>query len=305
MKNGLIIVNKEAGMSSQAVVSKVKRLFGVDKAGHTGTLDPMATGVLPVLIGRAVKASEFLLTSDKHYRATLRLGIETDTEDITGAVISSSDKIPSEREVLDAVNSMLGKSMQTPPMYSAIKVGGKKLYDLAREGKTVERESRAIEIFEITGKRLSDNEYEIDVKCSKGTYIRTLCSDIGKRLGCGATMTALRRMSAAGYSTSWGHTLSQIEAIAEDRREVLVIPTEKLFIDKKEIILPPFFARLARCGVPIYQKKIGVSVPMGEIVRFSDEKGFFALGEAMSSDEGDIIKPIRQFDIREAENEHK
>ena len=305
MKNGLIIVNKEAGMSSQAVVSKVKRLFGVDKAGHTGTLDPMATGVLPVLIGRAVKASEFLLTSDKHYRATLRLGIETDTEDITGAVISSSDKIPSEREVLDAVNSMLGKSMQTPPMYSAIKVGGKKLYDLAREGKTVERDSRAIEIFEITGKRLSDNEYEIDVKCSKGTYIRTLCSDIGKRLGCGATMTALRRMSAAGYSTSWGHTLSQIEAIAEDRREVLVIPTEKLFIDKKEIILPPFFARLARCGVPIYQKKIGVSVPMGEIVRFSDEKGFFALGEAMSSDEGDIIKPIRQFDIREAENEHK
>lgn len=305
MKNGLIIVNKEAGMSSQAVVNKIKKLFGVDKAGHTGTLDPMATGVLPVLIGRAVKASEFLLTSDKHYRATLRLGIETDTEDITGAVISSSDKTPSESEVLDAISAMLGKSMQTPPMYSAIKVGGKKLYDLAREGKTIERESRPIEIFEITGKKLSEKEYEIDVKCSKGTYIRTLCADIGKRLGCGATMTALRRMSAAGYSTSWGHTLSQIEAISEDRREVLVIPIERLFSDKREIVLPPFFARLARCGVPIYQKKIGVSVPTGEIVRFSDEKGFFALGEAMTADDGEVIKPIRQFDIREDENERK
>jgi len=118
-------------------------------------------------------------------------------------------------------------------------------------------------------------------------------------------MTALRRMSAAGYSTSWGHTLSQIEAISEDRREVLVIPIERLFSNKREIVLPPFLARLARCGVPIYQKKIGVSVPTGEIVRFSDEKGFFALGEAMTADDGEVIKPIRQFDIREDENERK
>ena len=297
MKNGLIIINKETGMSSQAVVNRVKRLLGVDKAGHTGTLDPMATGVLPVLVGRAVKASEFLLTSDKHYRATLRLGLETDTEDITGTVIFESENIPEESEVLAAVNSMLGKSMQTPPMYSAIKVGGKKLYDLAREGKTVERESRPIEIFEINGRKINEREYEIDVKCSKGTYIRTLCADIGKKLGCGATMTALRRMSAAGYSTSWGHTLSEIEQIPEERREVLILPLDKLFPDKKEITLSPFFSRLARCGVPLYQRKIGVSLPEGEIVRLSDEKGFFALGQSTEADAEKMIKPIRQFDV--------
>ena len=297
MKNGLIIVNKEAGMSSQAVVNKIKKLLGVDKAGHTGTLDPMATGVLPVLIGRAVKASEFLLTSDKHYRATFRLGIQTDTEDITGKVISESENIPDESSVMEAINSMLGKSMQIPPMYSAIKIQGKKLYDLAREGKTVERESRPIEIFEIKGKKISENEYEIDVKCSKGTYIRTICADIGKKLGCGAVMTSLCRRSAAGYSTSWGHTLAQIEGVAEERREVFVLPIDKLFPDKKEIILPPFFARLARCGVPIYQKKIGTDIPKDEIVKLSDENGFFALGQAVSLDDGEAIKPIRQFDI--------
>lgn len=297
MKNGLIIINKEAGMSSQAVVNRVKRLLSVDKAGHTGTLDPMATGVLPVLIGRAVKASEFLLSSDKHYRATLRLGIETDTEDITGKIISQSENIPSENEVFAAINSMLGKSMQTPPMYSAIKVGGKKLYDLAREGKTVERENRPIEIFMIEGKKISECEYEIEVKCSKGTYIRTLCADIGKRLGCGATMTSLCRRSAAGYSTSHGHTLSQIEAMAEEKREILVIPTEKLFSDKKEVKLSPFFSRLAKCGAPIYQKKIGISLPEGELVRLADEGGFFALGESMLLEDEEVIKPIRQFEI--------
>lgn len=297
MKNGLIIVNKEAGLSSQAVVNRVKRILGVDKAGHTGTLDPMATGVLPVLVGRGVKASEFLLTSDKHYRATLRLGIETDTEDITGEIISESDAIPNEDDVMLAIASMQGRSIQIPPMYSAIKIGGKKLYDLAREGKTVEREGRAIDIFEIIGKRLSDTEYEIEVKCSKGTYIRTLCSDIGKKLGCGATMTSLCRCSAAGYSLDVAKTLGEIEAASDEERKSLIIPTEKLFADKAEIVLAPFFARLARCGAPIYQRKIGTSFPVGEIVRISDEKGFFAIGEAVSLEDGEAIKPIRQFEI--------
>jgi tRNA pseudouridine55 synthase len=135
MKSGVIILDKEEGITSQGAVNRVKRLFSADKAGHTGTLDPLATGVLPILVGRAVKASEFLLTGDKHYRATLLLGTVTDTEDVTGKVISESDDIPSENEVLNAVASMLGESMQTPPMYSAIKVGGKKLCDLAREEK--------------------------------------------------------------------------------------------------------------------------------------------------------------------------
>ena len=188
MKNGLIIIDKEEGLSSFAVVSRVRRLLGVDKAGHTGTLDPLATGVLPVLLGRGVKASEYMLTSDKHYIATLLLGITTDTEDITGEVLTRTDLIPSEKEVEEAVGSMIGEGLQTPPMYSALKVGGRKLCDLAREGKTVEREARRITVYSIGLKKLSELEYELDVTCSKGTYIRTLCADIGKKLATGGVM---------------------------------------------------------------------------------------------------------------------
>ena len=297
MKSGLIILNKDEGLTSQSAVNRLKRLIGTDKAGHTGTLDPLATGVLPILIGRAVKASEFLLTGDKHYGATLILGQETDTEDITGTVVSLSDKIPGEDEVLDAVNSMLGESMQIPPMYSAIKVNGKKLYDLAREGKTVEREARPIKIFEIKGERISDAEYKIDVRCSKGTYIRTLCADIGKKLGCGATMKTLKRLSAAGFSIDEAHTLLEIEAMTESEREALIIPTERIFDGYSKVTLVPFFARLARCGVEIYLKKIGLSLPEGERVTLYDEKGFFALGEVRKFDGEKAIKPIRQFDV--------
>lgn len=297
MKSGLIILNKDEGLTSQSAVNRLKRLLGVDKAGHTGTLDPLATGVLPILIGRAVKASEFLLTGDKHYSATLLLGKETDTEDITGTVVSHSNNIPSESEVLEAVNSMLGESLQIPPMYSAIKVGGKKLYDLAREGKTVDREARPITIFEIKGKRISDAEYKIDVRCSKGTYIRTLCADIGKKLGCGATMKTLKRLSAAGFSIDEAHTLLEIEAMNESERDALIIPTERIFDGYKRVTLAPFFARLARCGVEIYLKKIGLTLPEGERVTLYDEKGFFALGEVREFEGGKAIKPIRQFDL--------
>ncbi len=297
MKSGLIILNKDEGLTSQSAVNRIKRLMNAGKAGHTGTLDPLATGVLPILIGRAVKASEFLLTGEKHYSATLLLGMETDTEDISGAVISSSAQIPAESEVLSAVNSMLGESMQVPPMYSAIKVGGKKLYDLAREGKTVDREPRAINIFEISGERISASEYKIDVRCSKGTYIRTLCADIGRKLGCGATMKTLKRLSAAGFYLGDAHTLAEIEAMSESEREALIIPTEKIFEGYKRVRLAPFFARLARCGVEIYLSKIGLLLPEGERVALYDERGFFALGEVREFEGGRAVKPIRQFDV--------
>ncbi len=297
MKSGVVILNKEEGITSQGAVNRVKRLFGSDKAGHTGTLDPLATGVLPVLIGRAVKASEFLLTADKHYSATMLLGVETDTEDITGAVLSSSDAIPCEEEVFSAVKSMLGESMQIPPMYSAIKVGGKKLCDLAREGKTAEREPRPIRIHKIVPAKINDREYTLEVICSKGTYIRTLCADIGKRLGCGATMKTLKRLSAAGFSIDEAHTLSEIEAMNEEEKDSLIIPTEKIFEKERRITLPPFFARLARCGVEIYLKKIGEAAEVGEKIALYDEKGFFALGEVKEFEGGRAVKPIRQFDV--------
>ena len=295
MKSGVVILNKEEGITSQGAVNRLKRLFGADKAGHTGTLDPLATGVLPILIGRAVKASEFLLTGDKHYSATMLLGQETDTEDVTGKIISESEEIPDEKAVILAVESMLGESMQIPPMYSAIKIGGKKLCDLAREGKTAEREPRPITIYKIIPTRINDREYKIEVVCSKGTYIRTLCADIGKKLCCGATMKTLKRLSAAGFSINEAHTLSEIEAMSENERDALIIPTEKIFEKEKKVTLPPFFARLARCGVEIYLKKIGETANVGDKIALYDKEGFFALGEVREFDEGIAIKPIRQF----------
>lgn len=296
MKNGIIIVNKEEGISSFTVVSRIRRLFGADKAGHTGTLDPMATGVLPVLLGRAVKASEYMLSSDKHYVATLMLGLTTDTEDITGCVLTECDRIPSEDEVLSAIHSMLGTSEQTPPMYSALKVGGRKLYELAREGKEIDRAPREITVYGIEAMRLSEREYEIDVKCSKGTYIRTLCADIGKKLGTGGIMKTLKRVEASGFSITDSYTLGELENMNEEERNAKIIPTEAVFKDKRSVTLAPFFARLARCGVEIYLKKIGFDAEIGERVTLFDEKGFFALGEVREFESGKAIKPIKQFD---------
>ena len=296
MKSGVVIINKGKGLSSQAVVNRLKRLLGAKKAGHTGTLDPLATGVLPVLVERGVKASEYMLSSDKHYQAIMLLGITTDTEDVLGKVLTESDLIPAEGDVLLAADSMLGEHMQTPPMYSALKVGGEKLYDLARRGITVEREPRRITVHRINTKRLSDKEYELDVVCSKGTYIRTLCADIGKKLSCGAVMKELCRASCAGFSLEEAHTLDQIEAMSQAEREALIIPIEEIFKDKVRLVLPPFFARLARNGLPIYQKKIKTDIKEGERVALFDENGFFALGESVMLEDGAAIKPIKQFD---------
>lgn len=295
MKNGVIIINKEIGPTSQGVVNRVKRLLGVKKAGHTGTLDPMATGVLPVLIERGVKASEFMLSSDKHYIATLLLGLTTDTEDVTGETLTESDSIPTEAEVLEAVSSFVGSYMQIPPMYSALKVGGKKLCDIAREGVTIEREPREVTIHSLTATKLTDREYTLDVHCSKGTYIRTLCADIGARLGCGGCMKTLQRASASGFSLADAHTLSELEAMTESEREACVFDVEYIFRKYEEVKLPEFFSRLAHSGLEIYLKKINLDLPTGTLVRLSDDKGFFALGEVREFEQGRAIKPIRQF----------
>ena len=296
MKNGVVIINKEIGPTSQGVVNRVKRIFGVKKAGHTGTLDPMATGVLPVLIERGVKASEFMLTSDKHYAATLLLGLTTDTEDVTGETLTECDNIPTECEVLRAVESFIGEYLQTPPMYSALKVGGKKLCDLAREGITIEREPRLITIHSITAEKINDREYTLDVHCSKGTYIRTLCADIGARLGCGGCMKTLCRASASGFTLADAHTLEELENMTDDEREACIFDVEYIFRKYDEVKLSDFFSRLAHSGLEIYLKKIKLDLPLGTLVRLSDENGFFALGEVREYEAGKAIKPIRQFE---------
>lgn len=295
MKNGVIIINKEEGITSQGVVNRAKRLLGASKAGHTGTLDPMATGVLPVLLDRGVKASEFMLTSDKHYVATLLLGVTTDTEDVTGEILTECDKIPSEAEVLAAVQSFVGEYMQTPPMYSALKIGGRKLCDLARDGITLEREARRVEILSIKAKKLSEREYTLDVKCSKGTYIRTLCADIGEKLGCGGTMKTLCRASASGFTLDDAHTLAELENMTETERDGCIFPVEYIFRDLAAVTLPDFFSRLAHSGLEIYLKKINLTLPEGTRVRLLDKDGFFAVGEVKEYENGLAIKPIRQF----------
>lgn len=298
MKNpmGIVILNKEAGMTSQTAVRRVCRLLGATKAGHTGTLDPMATGVLPVLLGRATSASEFLLSGDKHYRAALRLGITTDTEDTTGVVQSRYEgALPTLAEVRAVARGFLGTSVQIPPMYSALKQGGQKLCDLARRGITVPREGREITVWRLDVTEGQGGDYLLDVLCSKGTYIRTLCADIGARLGTGGVMAALTRVEAAGFSLDAAHTLSELEGMSEEERDACILPVEGIFADLPAVSLPPFFARLAHAGAEIYEKKIGVSYPVGARVRLMDEGGFFALGEVRAFGDGDAIKPIRMF----------
>lgn len=293
--SGLVIINKEEGITSQGVVNRVKRIFGAAKAGHTGTLDPMATGVLPVLIGRGVKASEFMLTSEKHYGATLLLGVTTDTEDVTGEVLTECEVNLTEEEVLSAISRFVGEIMQTPPMYSALKVGGKKLCDLARRGEVIEREARPVKVYSIKAERINDREYYLDVVCSKGTYIRTLCADIGASLGVGGAMKTLKRLSASGYTIDEAKTLSELEAMSDEERETFIYPVEDVFKKYEAVRLPDFFARLAHSGLEIYLHKIKKDFPLGTIVRLEDQDGFFAVGEVKEYENGLAIKPIRQF----------
>ncbi len=207
---GFVNLNKPEGITSFLCVAKVRRIMGEKKAGHSGTLDPMATGVLPLMLGGATRFLEFLPDSSKAYRATMRLGITTDTLDITGTVLSESDVNVTEEEVKEAAQKYLGDIMQVPPMYSALNKDGVKLYKLARQGIEVEREARPVTIYKLEVNKVGD-EYELYVECSSGTYIRTLIDDIGRDLGVGATMTSLTRTIAAGFSIENSVTLEELE----------------------------------------------------------------------------------------------
>ncbi len=298
MACGLFLLYKEPGMTSQTAVKRVSRLFDGEKAGHTGTLDPLAEGVLPVLVGRAVKASEFLLTGEKKYIAHLRLGLRSDTEDITGTLTPSGEPLPDEEAVAAVLSRFRGEILQTPPMYSALKVGGKKLCDLARAGKEIERTPRPVTVYELSAERLSEKEYRLSVHCSKGTYIRTLCADIGDALGVGGVMSRLLRAEAAGYTLADTHTLTELENTPPEERERLLIPLSEIFSHLPRVVLPPFFARLALSGAPIYQKKIGTAYPDGTVVAFYDKEGFFALAKARTDEAGDsLLYSLRLFRI--------
>lgn len=295
--NGVLIINKHAGVTSHHIVGVVRRLYHTRRVGHAGTLDPMATGVLVVLIGRAAKASEYLSHDAKHYRATLRLGLTTDTEDTTGTVLSTSENIPSNDELQAILPRFRGEILQTPPMYSALKVDGQKLVDLARKGEIIEREARKIEIFSLQATPTEDErEYILDVHCSGGTYIRTLCADIGATLSCGGAMAALERGEACGFDLSMAHTTEELEQMDEQELLSLLIPTESLFANLPQIHLPAFFEKLCRSGCEIYLKKLGLSLPLGTRVALRDRDGaFFALGEVGEFRDGIAVKAIKMF----------
>ena len=293
--SGILIVHKHAGVTSHDLVQKLRRLYGTRQIGHTGTLDPMATGVLPVLIGRAVKASDFITAESKRYTAEMRLGIETDTEDITGTVLHRCDEIPDEAAVMAACAAFVGDIEQIPPMYSALKVGGKKLVDLAREGITVERQARPITVHSLSAERIAEDTYRLDVHCSKGTYIRTLCADIGKKLGCGAVMSALMRTESGPFSLEKSVTVAQLEAMTPDERVSLLLPLEEYFLDLPALHLPDFYARLARDGCEIYQSKIRSALPDGATVRLYRGEEFFALGRVGEYPAGSAVKAVKIF----------
>ena len=294
---GVILVNKHKGVTSHDIVFKIRRLFGTKKVGHTGTLDPLATGVLPVLVGRAAKAAEYLLSENKKYVAELKLGITTDTEDITGQILSKTDTLPTKNEFFDACTHFVGDIEQIPPMYSALKVNGEKLVDLARRGIEIERQARKIKIYSITPQVINEGEglYRIEVHCSKGTYIRTLCADIGAFLGCGAAMTELMRTESGGFKLENAYTVEQLEEMSVEQRHGLLMPVESLFEEAEAVELPDFYARLCRSGCEIYQKKIKTNISLDSFVRIYDKNGFFALGQVKNYPDGSAIKAVKLF----------
>ena len=296
---GILIVNKPVGITSHDVVGRVRRLFGTRRVGHTGTLDPLASGVLVVLVGRAAKAAEYLVCDEKRYRATLRLGMTSDTEDVTGTLVPSDAPLPSPNRVVEATRAFVGEILQIPPMYSALKVDGQKLYDLARRGITVEREARPVTIHALTvAPTDTETDYLLDVTCSAGTYIRTLCADIGTALGCGGVMATLERTAAGGFPLSDAHTLEELEAMSEDERLAALLPTESLFAALPAVRLPAFYERLFRSGCEIYQKKIGTHHALAARVRVCNADGkFFALGEVREYEDGTAIKSLKMFDL--------
>lgn len=298
--SGLLILHKPVGITSHDAVYKIRRLFGTKRVGHTGTLDPLAEGVLVMLVGRAAKAAEYLVSDTKEYVATLRLGLTTDTEDITGEILTRhGGELPSADEVNMAVNSFLGESEQIPPMYSALKVGGKKLCDLAREGVVIERQPRPITVFEIEATPTeSESDYILRVKCSSGTYIRTLCADIGKKLGVGGVMATLCRTQAGDFLLEDAYTLEALGDMTEEQRVEALIPTEKLFDSLAAVKLSDFYCKLCRSGCEIYQKKIHTAHSVGERVRLcTPDSRFFALGEVREFPDGTAIKAIKTFEL--------
>lgn len=291
--NGLVILNKPKGCSSHKMVGMARRLFGMKKIGHTGTLDPAATGVLPLLLGKATRASELITAENKRYTAEILLGTVTDSLDLDGKILEENPVNVTEEQIRDAIASFVGEIEQLPPMYSAISIGGQRLYDLARQGIEVEREKRKVTIHEINILKIEMPKVTVDVLCSKGTYIRTLGADIGEALGCGACLSGLCRTQSGSLKIEDAYTPVQLEELAnEGRLEETVIPIDKMFMNYGEIRLDKVRGDRVKNGVPIYFKE----KPLGESFRVYDEKGeFIALAKTELIENKMCLKTFKAF----------
>ena len=280
--NGIILVDKPADWTSHDVVAKLRGILHERRVGHSGTLDPMATGLLTVFVGRATRAVQFAETHNKHYVASLRCGYSTDTQDTSGRVTAQTGISPTEAELTDVLPEFTGEISQIPPMYSAIKVSGKKLYELARKGETVERKPRTVNISELSLVGHDGDDFVLSVSCSKGTYIRTLCSDIGERLGCLACMSALRRTNAGPFDVRDAHTLSEI---SEDP-ERYIIPVDSLFSEHPAIELSAAQTAKLKCG-----NILNVSAKNGTYRVYGENGDFLALANVSTGK----LKTIKSF----------
>ena len=282
--NGIVIVDKPAGWTSQDVTARLRRVFGTRRIGHGGTLDPMATGVLPVFVGRATRGVEFFEHAEKTYEAQLRLGICTDTEDISGTVLEEKPVAVTKEMLLQTLEQFRGEIQQTPPMYSALKINGQKLCDLARKGKTVERPSRAITIFELTCLDFDGTNTRLRVRCSKGTYIRTLCKDIGEALGCGGCMAALRRIQAGEYTAEEAVPLQTL--LDTETPEAYLRAVDSMFRGYSAVTLTPKQELRCRNG-----NAFSLAIEDGTYRAYSQSGEFLMLAKAESG----IMSTIKSF----------
>ncbi len=277
MANGVIVIDKPRDWTSMDVCAKLRGVFHEKRVGHAGTLDPMATGVLPVFVGRATRAVQFATESEKEYIALLKLGVITNTQDTTGEIL---EKRPVPADAPERLRALLprftGELEQIPPMYSAVKINGKKLYELARKGVEVERKSRRITIFalDILDEPADGGDVRLRVRCSKGTYIRTLCHDMGQALGCGGCMSALERTAACGFTLSDAHPLDAV--VSHPDPAALLLPVDALFRDRKAITLSPGGEKKLRNGA----SPVLPSLPDGEYRVYAQDDTFLALSRA-------------------------
>ncbi len=288
---GILLVDKEQDWTSSDVVAKLRGVLRERRIGHAGTLDPLATGLLVVMVGRATRASDYLMRHNKKYRARMRFGVTTDTQDITGTVLSQKACSISREQVEDVLPHFLGEILQIPPMYSAIKIKGKKLYEIARRGGEIERQPRSITVSDISLAGWEAEELVLDITCSAGTYIRTLCHDIGQELGCGACMTGLRRTASGNYRVEQAHTVSEIEhAVRENRLDHLLHPVDSIFSDYPALYADREQEARLRCG-----SAVSSGCPEGIYRVYSPSGEFLLIGKVLK---GQLMTEKSFFEVK-------